>query len=397
MNRKARRGALTAAAAAVAAVALLATGCGSGNSSAPAGQAGTGTGATIQARSDFSAKILSTADLYRGNEAAPPTTGPAPAKGKSVWWVSCGMAIVDCSGPANAAKEAAQKLGWNFHIADGQLNQGGGDLKATEQAIAAGADAIIVHGISCPIIESALLEAKQKHIPVLGAEALDCSDTGGPHLFTAEMKYSPTMLTGADYFTAWGVYAASYIIDKAGEHAKIILNQGTEPLQAVINTGFVDTLKACTGCAIASDLKFSSADLTPNGPWIQAFRTSLLQHASATAIYFPFDVNIVGAGGARAVQASGLHIVTAGGSGSAAALDLVRQGLQDMVIAHSPEWLAYGAMDELNRIFAGQPTVPEGVGLRVVDKAHNLPAAAGGAYESPINWLAAYDKLWGRN
>ena len=58
-------------------------------------------------------------------------------------------------------------------------------------------------------------------------------------------------------------------------------------------------------------------------------------------------------------------------------------------------WLSYGAMDELNRFFNHQPSVPEGIGPTVVDPNHAGLPAAGQAYTSPIPWLQDYKKLWG--
>ena len=61
--------------------------------------------------------------LYAGTYGEPPSTSPPGVKGKSVWWISCSQAVVSCSAPAAAAKEAAQTLGIDFHIADGKFNQ----------------------------------------------------------------------------------------------------------------------------------------------------------------------------------------------------------------------------------------------------------------------------------
>jgi len=62
--------------------------------------------------------------------------------------------------------------------------------------------------------------------------------------------------------------------------------------------------------------------------------------------------------------------------------------------AHDLGWMGYGAMDNANRALQGEDTMPQGVGFRPVDKDHNLPPAGKG-YSSPIDWQAAYEKLWG--
>lgn len=332
--------------------------------------------------------------LFEGTETQPPTTGPAMT-GKSVWWISCGMAIPDCSVPANAAKQAAETMGIDFHIADGKLNVGGGNEAAVRTALAAKPDALIIHGISCPIIQAPLQEAVDAGVKVMGVESLDCSATGGPKLFTTEMNYGEGAETSEAYFSKWGEIGAEYLIAATDGKAKVILNAGTEPLQALLNDAFVAKLKECSGCEILQTVEFSSADLAPEGTWIQQFRASLAQHPDANSVFLPFDVNIATAGGAQAIAESGLDLIGAGGSGQAPALDLVRDGKFTAVTgAHSATWMGYAAMDNINRALMGQPPVPQGLGFRVVDQNHNLPSTPESDYATPIDFKAAYEKLW---
>jgi ribose transport system substrate-binding protein len=333
--------------------------------------------------------------LFEGTEHAPPTSGPAMTK-KSVWWITCGMSIPDCSVTANAAKEAAAKMGIDFHIADGKLNVGGGNEAAVRTALAAKPDALILQGISCPVVQAPLREAVDAGIEVMGAESLDCSVTGGPKLFTAEMNYSKSAPTGVDHFKEWGKLAAEYLIAATQGKARVIDNGGTEPLNVLVHDAFLARLKECGGCEVVQTLEFSSPDLVPDGPWIQKFRASLAQHPEANSVFLPYDTNIATSGGAQAIAESGLDLVgSGGGPGTAPALDLVRDGkFTAVTAAHSATWLGYAAMDNINRVLMGKDTVPQGVGFRVVDINHNLPSKPGSAYETPIDFKAAYEKLW---
>jgi ribose transport system substrate-binding protein len=352
--------------------------------------------ATAAATGSASVDTTALEKVFAGIETQPPTSAPSPARGKSVWWVSCGLSIPDCSVPAESAQAAAQKLGIDFHIADGKLNVGGGDAAAVRTALAARPDALIIHGISCPIIQQPLEEAKAQGVKVMGVESLDCSDTGGPKLFTTEMNYTASAQSGKQYFEAWGKISADYVIARSGGRAVVINNEGVEPLQQAINDGFLSEVKTCGGCRIVDTVKFSSADLTPNGPWIQAFRSSLVRNPTATAVFFPFDVNIATAGGAQAIKDIGRNLISFGGSGQAPAVDLVRSGVITAITgAHSPEWMGWAAVDAINRALNNQPTVPEGVGFRVVDAQHNLPSKPGAAYQTPIDFKAAYERAWG--
>jgi ribose transport system substrate-binding protein len=59
-------------------------------------------------------------------------------------------------------------------------------------------------------------------------------------------------------------------------------------------------------------------------------------------------------------------------------------------------WFAWAAADTLNRVFAGGSPASfpnEGTGWQYVDKDTNLPS--GETYEPPVDYKAAYEKIWG--
>ncbi|MEO5319982.1 substrate-binding domain-containing protein [Arthrobacter sp. CC3] len=366
------------------AVTIALAGC-SGGATASSLATGSGSTPSVQA-------IRTLAQLHKGTETAPPAKGPAAVAGKKVWFVSCGQSIPDCSVPAAAAKEAAGTLGWDFKIADGALNVGGANASAFRTALASNPDAIIVHGISCEAIRQPLLEAKAQGVPVMGLESLDCD---GQPLFTAEMKYGDEFPTVKDYLYSWGVWGASYLA-AGGQAPRIIVEKSDEPLLAAIGKGFTDTLASCSTCKVITDISFISSDLVTNGPLSQRLRASLAKNPDLTAVFMPVDVNMAGADGAQDVKRAGLpqQITIAGGTGSPTTLDMIRSGAVAEVTAHDIGWLAYGAMDNLNRTFAGQSAVSQGIGVVAVDKTANLPAVPGSNYTSQVGWKAAYTALW---
>jgi ribose transport system substrate-binding protein len=90
------------------------------------------------------------------------------------------------------------------------------------------------------------------------------------------------------------------------------------------------------------------------------------------------------------------NMVVVGGEGTAPAMDLIRNdlGLNASPSAYDNGWSAWAAMDELNRLFNHQPFVPEGFGMRMVDKTHNLPPSGEG-YTTPVPYQADYERIWG--
>lgn len=340
----------------------------------------------------------SIADLTdKGTEAQPPSSSPAGAKGKTVWWISCGKVAPDCAVPQKAAAEAAGKLGLTFKTADGNLNQAGGYLTAMRTALAAKPDAIILHALDCVSVRPAILEANKAGIPVLPVEMPDCDSppVNQAAVMKNDMNYAPSVPDTTAYFKAWGAQAAQYLIKATDGKAQVIVNEGTDAVFPLMNVGFTEELKKCSGCKVVDTVKYTAAEMSPNGPWIQRFRTSLTKNPTANATFIPSDYQMTGLGGAKAVKEAGTKMLVVGGSGSAPGMDAVRSGdVAADTYAHDPSWMGYAAVDSINRLLQGKPLVAEGVGTRVVTKDANVPAKAGSPYASPIDWKAAYTKIW---
>jgi ribose transport system substrate-binding protein len=333
-------------------------------------------------------------ELFTGTEAQPPSDAPPPAKNKSVWEISCGQQIPACAGVAEAAGEAAKALGWDYHVADGNLGIAGGYPSAIRTALAAKPDALLLHGFSCDFARQPLEEAKSQGVLVMGIENLDCSDVGGEKLFTVDSVYTDTAKNNVAFWTEYGARAADFVIAKSGGTAKIINTPGPEPLQQAVDQGFLNELKKCTGCSIVDTVMAPNEAMTPNGPWIQAFRSSLVKHPDATAAYMVWDFQMASLGGAQAIRESGLDLLSFGGQGQSDTTDLIHRGLMTgNASARDAGWAGWAAMDNLNRAFNGQPSVPQGVGFVTIDKDHNLPPV-GENYHSKIDFKSVYLKAW---
>ncbi|WP_311215039.1 MULTISPECIES: substrate-binding domain-containing protein [unclassified Arthrobacter] len=336
--------------------------------------------------------------VFKGNEGTPPVTSPPPAKGKSVWWISCGQQTQSCASYAAAGEAAAKALGWDFHLADGNLNQANGYATAMRTALAARPDAIIQDAFSCTTVQPELQQAKELGVPVLGLETLDCSDAGtGPSLFTIPMIYSETYPDNKAWWTGWGAWSAKFLAADSGGTAKVITSMGQgDPQFDLLNGGFKSELAKCSGCSIATDVSWTVTDLAPNGPWVTALRNALIKYPDANYVWWPFDTNGVDAGGAKAVLQGGSKPKVVSGIGTAPALDLVRSGqMHAEGVARSSEWLSWAAMDQVNRYFNKQPSVPQGVGFISIDKNHNMPEQSGDGYKTAVPFEQLYKKAWG--
>jgi ribose transport system substrate-binding protein len=393
---------------------ILLAACSSGSTGAagttspasPSGAAATGSGAVAASASpgssgpaagDAATGTPTREELFKGNEGTPPASSPPAAKGKSIWWISCGQQAEACAGYAAAGQQAAEALGWDFHLADGNLNNANGYATAMRTALAANPDAIVQNAFSCSTDQPELQQAKQQGVPVIGVETTDCSDAGGPSLFTVPMIYSEDYPDNKAWWTGWGQVSAEFIAADSGGNAKIITAFGEgDPQFDFLKAGFQDAIAKCSGCEVVADVPWTTADLAPNGAWVTALRNALVQHPDADYVWWPFDTNAVLSGGAKTVLQSGSKAKVVSGIGTGAALDLIRAGqLYAEGVARSDEWVSWAAIDQLNRKFNNESSAPQGLGFVAIDSTNNMPAEAGANYQTPVDFKALYKKAWG--
>jgi ribose transport system substrate-binding protein len=383
-----------AAVAAACALGAALLGCGSSQDNGSAKNAAASGTTTGTAAGSGVTGVPPMSALYHGSESPPPTAPSTPAKGKTVWWLSCGQSVPDCAQRSAAAVQAGKTLGWNVRVADTNVGANNGYETAIKTALAAHPSAIVQDAFSCSSDQAGLIEAKNEGIPVLGAEALDCS----PSLFTVPIKYNATVQSGPEYWKAFGKLSADYVINATQGKAKIIANLGkADPEFELLNSGFLTELKKCSGCSVSTRVDWVVSDLVPNGAWINSLRAATTKDPTANAVYFPFDFMATTLGGSQALRTSGIKATMFGGTGGSDTMDLIRNGLWTAdTEAYDLNWMGWAAMDTLNRYFDKQPAVPEGVGFVVVDKSHNLPAKPGTSYATQqYDYVAAYKKAWG--
>lgn len=341
---------------------------------------------------------LSTADqeqleaLYEGTSVSPATEAPAPQPGKNIWIISVGQAVDLAVEVTEGAADAAEAIGWTTKIFDGQF-QPNVALQGVQQAVAAGADGIILYGIDCETVKTGVKEAKDAGIPVVGAQSKDCEDS----LITS-LSYEPVLGSVEDLAASYGEAQALWLISKSAPDAKFLeLTQSDVASVKVGSESFRDTLKsACPDCT-SVPIEFTSPDI---GPALQQkVEQALLQHPDASGLVAPYSA-LFSSGVSAAVMASGrsdeLNVI--GGAGTEPNFDLIREDRgQDADIAYPNRWEGFAAVDWMNRLLNGEtPTgenAPVGIGFQLVDADHNLPES--GPVPATVDFEDTYLKAWG--
>jgi ribose transport system substrate-binding protein len=334
---------------------------------------------------------------YKGTYGPAPTSGPTAVTGKTVWVISCGQAAYSCSIPAGHAMEAVQAIGWKGNLCDGKLDPSV-EGACVQQAVAAGANAVLLAGIDCSGLSAPLKAAKAAGLKIVDPLGFDCDDpsVGGTPVFDAPMELNG-YANLKDYITDWGASKAAWIIGN-NPNAKVIdVTLGGVLVPTYADQGFVAMMKKCAGCSIVDTVQLSLQDVG-GGTVQQKIETALQQHPEATVIHPPFD-SAIPAWVVGALKDTGRTNMTVMGSECFETnLDLIRTGGGESACSAIPdEWLEWAAVDSLNRLWSGETVsqLPDsGAGFQLVDKTHNLPAS--GAYVTPVDFKSAYLKVWGK-
>jgi ribose transport system substrate-binding protein len=369
---------------------LLSTACSSTSEHATTSGAG-----STSAVADAPSQGVSTAPVsYASTAGTPPSAGPAAVRGKTVWIVSCAQ-TTDCAIIAGTVQKAGRTLGWHTKVCDGALDTDNAYVKCIDQAIAAKADGIITIAIDCGPIKSALAAAKAANIPVVNTQGFDCNQSipvAGPAMFTADVIPSTTYPTQTAYESAIGRLEADWLIAQTHGNAKVISMDFNGNTGGVIaDRAFDATIATCSGCQVynvpVALQQVDPTDIT------SLFQAAALKYPQANSVQ-AFTAALFFLGLAQRVKESSRHFLSITSGTGATTMDLIRQdGGLSASVASDFVWIGYASADTLNRVFAGSPPVPEGLGLQIVDATHNLPAT--GAYQvSDVNYAAAYDKMW---
>lgn len=334
---------------------------------------------------DFNKKVDGLVAQYVASQTAePPTSGPPPAKGKTIVIITCSMAAEGCARMSRGSQEAAALLGWKSILVDA-VGDPAKMADGVRRAISIKADGILLQGVDAEVIPAALQQAKEAGIRLVSGDGND----GTGKLFEA---IEPVPIS----FEAGGYEAAATAYKMAG-YRLAALEMRDDEFSAVVSRfhGVDRFIKECADvggdCKILATDNCLVADLTTRLP--QQAISLVRRHPDYNVLFGGFDaqLNFMIQG---LTQAGLTHKgFSAGFDANVANLDFIRQdGYQRLSVGGPAEWIGYANVDDLNRLFAGQKPVDQGLNQKVLIK-DNLPAS--GAWIGDVDFQAKYKKLWG--
>lgn len=315
---------------------------------------------------------------------APPATGPAAQTGKKLFVVPCAMIANGCAASATAAEAAAKQIGWDVTLID----PAGDPVKqnnAVETAISQGADGIYLTAIDYKTVAKSVAKAQESGIKVV---CFACSDPEGK--YDALVPTSPKDAYDEGYLAMAALYEAT-----SGDLKVIMVNGPEYGIGSDVNgrqegaEAFVSECQAAGGsCEIAAKEDILTANFTTTVP--AQIVSSVRQHPEANAIWSFADPMYAFI--QPALEKAGIDLPISGIDPTEFNLDLLRNGKQYGSVAVPFDWVGYAGIDNLNRMFAGEEPVDQGVvGQLITSK--NVPAS--GEYKSDIDVASAYKTLWG--
>lgn len=326
-------------------------------------------------------------EVFVADGYAEPESGPAAVPGKKVLVMSCGQSQETCSVAADAQVAAAEAIGWEAKLVDYNSDYDAAQ-NHIRSAIAANYDGILTYALDCPLVTSAISEANDAGIPIVGAEGQDCESDGYGAIVSYSQGDFPT------WFTAFGKKQGEVAIAKAGGEGKILVVRQTDvPNLDLAYNGLIEAIKECGDCEVVDTVESVSADYGPKLE--QKISQALVKNPDVDILTVPYD-SILLASALHALRSSGRakEIVVAAAEGQSGVLDLVREGsIVATGVAVAQDWEGWASVDALNRVFAGEEPVSSGIGLMAYDSDHNLPE--NGSFEFPVDYEAEYRKIWG--
>jgi ribose transport system substrate-binding protein len=369
--------------ASVVAGALLIGGCGGSSS----GDAGAGTGVAAGAGGRDVAEAQQIVDRARG---AVSFVSPGPAfdiaalRGKTVWIVCQDTSLPFVQAVFSGFTAAAGEAGLTVRIYDAK-NQSNGAAKGIEQAVGAGADAIVSFGVTFRFVSNAVKTAEKAGIPVIGALNVDVHDPleeGAAGEVSIDYAGSGRMLAAFAIATTDGPVHASY------QHLPGI--DTFRALKSGIESGFSEL---CDDCSVRSD------------DFLGDFKTQA-QTKTAAAIardpklnwIFPgvdglaqFTVPAVETSGKRdKIQVGSINAFTGN-------LSFIQRGrVQSVDVGNHNRWFGWAMVDRTLRALDGQPPAISEVPVKLFDRDNlaGRDVTDEDALFDGVDYQAEYRKLW---
>lgn len=318
-----------------------------------------------------------------------PSSGPKALAGKTIALVAEDLRNGGIVGVAQGVREAAARIGWKVRVFDAAGNPAG-RAKALADALAAVPDGLVFAGADAHEHRRELERFRAAGIPVVGWHA---GPQPGPIAGTAVAMNITT-----DPLAVARVTAMAAIAQSGGKAGVVVFTDSSFRIAMAKAEAMAEVIRACAGCKLLEvrDLAIATAGKRMN----VVTRELLARHGNRWThalaindIYFDYAMPALIEGAAN----RSLSLLSAG-DGSAPAFQRIQAGtFQTGTVAEPLLMQGWQAVDEVNRLLAGQPVsgyvasvhivTPDNVGF---DGGPHL------RYDPDNGYRDAYTRIWKR-
>ena len=277
-----------------------------------------------------------------------PESGPQALPGKSIAFVAEDLRNGGIVGVAQGAREAAKAMGWTLKIFDG-AGSSAGRAKAFSDALAAKPDGLILCGSDALENNAALIQFANRDVPVVAWHA---GARPGP------IDGTPVaMNVTTDPLEVARLTAMAAVAQSNGHAGVVILTDSKYSIAMAKAKAMENVIRACQECTL---LEVRDVAISESGEKMPAITKELLQrygkrwtHTLAiNDIYFDYSIaSLTNA----AIPSDGISLLSAGDGSASAFLRIQAKTYQTVTVAEPLNLHGWQVMDELNRLFAGQP------------------------------------------
>jgi ribose transport system substrate-binding protein len=316
-----------------------------------------------------------------------PKEGPKAADGKKIVYVASDLTNGGVTAVADGVKEAVTAIGWTVEVLDGKATAQG-RTDALNAAIASKPDGIILGGFDAVEQKTAIAQATDQKIPVVGWHA---GATPGPipdaGLFT-NVTTDPLEVSKI---------AAFYAIADSDGTAGVVIFTDTQYEIAVKKADTMrDIIKQCSGCSVLSYENSPIAEADSKMPPLVA---SLLQkHGDKLTYMLAINGNYYG-GSRQALKDAGKDPAgppkqIAAGDGDAAEFKRIREGDYQTATVAEPLYLqGWQLVDEVNRALNGAPASGYLAPPGLVVKGN---VGSGDVFDPAAKYRDNFKAIWGK-
>jgi ribose transport system substrate-binding protein len=191
-----------------------------------------------------------------------------------------------------------------------------------------------------------------------------------------------------------GALQAEYAYGKISGEVNALVLTAVDDATTKVTDGFTAKLTQLRAGTVAQKLELTATEIAD-----KTFTTKVVDAAKssgANAIIVPEDDWLTTGGLAAAIASDPetAQLLVIGHGGTAAALDIIRSGGAGLTatVGQAFDWMGWGAVDAIVRLYAGAPPVFIGDSMQVIDIDHNMPET--GKYTGGIDSQEKYSALW---